>query len=89
MKAVGHVTGGSRDITSCKMIPPKWRTVFSAFFNSNLHACTKRAEDVHHFKMSLAEKESDAMLLDNSSKQVSLSARNPTKNILLTEFNCH
>lgn len=78
-KAVGHVTGGGRDITSCKMIPPKWRKVFSAFFNSKLHARAKRAEDVHHFNLSLAEKESDAMLLYNSSKEASLSARNPTK----------
>ena len=78
-KAVGHVTGGGRDITSCKMIPPKWRKVFSAFFNSKLHARAKRAEDVHHFNLSLAEKESDAMLLYNSSKAASLSARNPTK----------
>ena len=78
-KAVDHVTGGGRDITRCKMIPPQLRKVFSVFFNSKLHARAKRAEDVHHFNLSLAEIESDAMLLYNSSKAASLSARNPTK----------
>ncbi len=86
-KAVGHVTGGGRDITSCKMIPPRWRKVFSAFFNSKLQARAKRAEDIHNFNLSIAEKESEAMLLYNSSKQASLSATNPTKNILLPTWN--
>ena len=71
-KAVDHVTGGGRDITSCKMIPPKWRKVFSAFFNRKLHARAKRAEDVHHFNLSLAEKESDAMLLYNIQRSIPL-----------------
>lgn len=78
-KAVGHVTGGGRDIASCKMIPPQWRKVFSAFFNSKLQARAKRAEDLHNFNLSLAEKESNAMLLYNASKDASLSARNPKK----------
>jgi hypothetical protein len=69
------------------MIPPKWRKVLSV--NSKLHESAKRAGDVHHFNVSLAEKESDAMLLYNLSKQASLSGRNPTKIILHTALICH
>ena len=35
-KAVGHAAGRGRDITSCKMIPPRWRKVFSSFVNTKL-----------------------------------------------------
>ena len=33
-KAVGHAAGRGRDITSCKMIPTRWRKVFSSFVNT-------------------------------------------------------
>ena len=81
MKAAGHASGGGRDITTCKSIPPKWRNVFSGFFSNKLHSCSKRAEDIHHFNMLLAEKEADAMLCYKSSKEAAFAARNPQKKV--------
>ena len=78
-KAVGHVVGGGRDIAACKMIPHRWRKVFSVFVNTKLTARAKRASDVHHFNLSLAEKEANAMTLYNTSKESMLAARNPRK----------
>ena len=37
-KAVGHVVGGGRDITACKMIPQRWGKVFISFFSIKLMA---------------------------------------------------
>ena len=37
-KAVGHVVGGGRDITTCKKIPQRWRKVFSSFVNTKMTA---------------------------------------------------
>ncbi len=76
-KAVGHVAGRGRDITSCKMIPPRWRKVFSSFVNTKLTTRAKKASDVHQFNLSLAEKEANAMALYTHSKEASLAARNP------------
>ena len=76
-KAVGHAAGRGRDITSCKMIPPRWRKVFSSFVNTKLTTRAKKASDVHQFNLSLAEKEANAMALYTHSKEASLAARNP------------
>ena len=70
------MTGVGRDISACKSIPPKRVNKFSAFFRSKLHSHAKRTENVHHFNMFLAEKETDAMLHYNTSKEVAFAVRN-------------